>query len=71
MRIGGTCLHWSSIDKETVKRTQGLASTIGAGEDDSGNATADTTSCVGDIDALNWADGLDKVFLFAEKGLVS
>ena len=53
----------SVVHKKAVKLLECPASTVGFVKGDVGNATADRVGTVNEVDALNGADGLDKILL--------
>ncbi len=66
--LGGTDnnlnLDGATVDEETVELLEGSASAIRLVENDIGNATALRVRAVRELDALDGADRLNKVFLY-------
>jgi len=60
---GETYLDWAVVDEQTVQLREGLTGSIGMVEDDMGNATADTTWAVRQLNPLDLSNGSLEVFL--------
>ncbi len=58
-----TYLDWLIVDKDTVEGGGTLSGSIGLGEKDVGDTTADAVWSVRDLDSLDWASGLGEVLL--------
>ena len=63
-------LHGTLVNQQTIKLSDGLVCAAGFAENDSRNATADTIGSIGDHRALDGANSLSEVFLYA-RNLVS
>lgn len=57
-------LDRAAVDEESVELLESPVGTIDLTEDDVGNTTALRVGAVGDLNLLDGADRLDKVFLF-------